>query len=56
MARMMPAYCPDDAPPGEKAVYAELQSSDDTGDWIVLHSLGIADHIRQVAAERMAAA
>lgn len=51
MARMMPAYCPDDAPPGEKAVYAELQSSDDTGDWIVLHSLGIADHIRQVAGE-----
>lgn len=48
---MMPAYCPDDAPPGEKAVYAELQRNHDTSDWIVLHSLGIADHIRQVEGE-----
>lgn len=51
MARMMPAYCPQDAPPGEKAVCAELQRSDETSDWIVLHSLGIANHTRQVAGE-----
>lgn len=51
MARMMPAYCPSDAPPGEKAVHAELQRGHDTSDWIVLHSLGIADHIRRVEGE-----
>lgn len=48
---MMPAFCPDDAPPGEKAVYAALQGNNDTTDWIVLHSLGIADHVRQVEGE-----
>lgn len=51
MARMIPAFCPQDAPPGEKSVFAELQRSGDTGDWIVLHSLGIADHVRQVEGE-----
>ncbi len=48
---MMPAYCPGDAPPGEKAVFEGLQKSEGTSDWIVLHSLGIANHIRQVAGE-----
>lgn len=47
----MPAFCPDDAPPGEKAVYAALRDSKDTDDWLVLHSLGIADHVRQVEGE-----
>ena len=51
MARMMPAYCPDDAPPGEKTIYAELQRADASHDWVVLHSLGIANHIRQVEGE-----
>ncbi|MGL5824427.1 MAG: NERD domain-containing protein [Nocardioides sp.] len=48
---MMPAFCPDDAPPGEKAVYAALRDSEDTEDWLVLHSLGIADHFCQVEGE-----
>lgn len=51
MARMMPGYCPDTAPPGEKALHAALSSSPDTEGWIVLHSLGIADHVRQVEGE-----
>lgn len=51
MARMMPAFCPDDAPPGEKAVYTALRTSSETSDWIVLHSLGIANHVRQVEGE-----
>lgn len=51
MARMMPGFRPDDAPPGEKAVYAALRDSDDTDEWLVLHSLGIADHVRQVEGE-----
>lgn len=48
---MMPAFCPDDAPPGEKAVYAALRDSEDTDEWLVLHSLSIADHVRQVEGE-----
>ncbi|MFI1459426.1 nuclease-related domain-containing DEAD/DEAH box helicase [Nocardia carnea] len=48
---MMPAFCPDDAPPGEKALYAALQESCDTDGWLVLHSLGIANHVRQVEGE-----
>lgn len=48
---MMPAFCPDDAPPGEKAVYAALRDSMGTDDWVVLHSLGIALHVRQVEGE-----
>jgi hypothetical protein len=48
---MMPAYCPQAAPPGEKALYAALAESVDTHDWIVLHSLGIAEHVRQVEGE-----
>ncbi|SKC61751.1 nuclease-related domain-containing DEAD/DEAH box helicase [Plantibacter cousiniae (nom. nud.)] len=51
MARMMPAYCPVTAPPGEKSLHAVLASSGKTDDWIVLHSLAIADHVRQVEGE-----
>lgn len=51
MARMMPAFCPLSAPPGEKAIYEALQKNTETSDWIVLHSLGIADHTRQVEGE-----
>ncbi len=51
MARMMPAFFPEDAPPGEKALYSALASSSETKHWIVLHSLAIADHVRQVEGE-----
>lgn len=51
MARMMPPYCPADAPPGEHAVFAALASGADTDGWIVLHSLAIASHVRQVEGE-----
>jgi hypothetical protein len=51
MARMMPAFCPQAAPPGEKALYAALAESVDSREWIVLHSMGIADHVRQVEGE-----
>ena len=51
MARMMPAYCPESAPPGEQALYEALAVSPDTEDWLVFHSLAIADHVRQVEGE-----
>lgn len=51
MARMMPPVILDGAPPGEKAVFRALAAAAGTDDWIVLHSLGIADHVRQVEGE-----
>jgi hypothetical protein len=51
VARMMPAFCPDDAPPGEKAVYAALRDANGTDDWSVLHSLGIANPVEKVQGE-----
>ena len=51
MARMMPAFCPDSAPPGERGLYAALATSPSTKGWIILHSLAIADHMRQVEGE-----
>lgn len=51
MARMMPAFCPEGAPPGERALYLALAAGAATENWRVLHSLGIADHVRQVEGE-----
>lgn len=51
MARMIPAYFAESAPPGEKAVFAALRDAPETDNWSVLHSLGIAQHERQVEGE-----
>ncbi len=51
MARMIPPFVPDDAPPGEQAVYRALAGSRDADDWIVLHSLNIAEHVRNPEGE-----
>lgn len=48
---MMPPYCPQSAPPGERELFNALAASTGTDDWIVLHSLAIADHVRQVEGE-----
>lgn len=48
---MIPAFCGEDAPPGEKALFARLATGEATDGWIVLHSLGIASHVRQVEGE-----
>ncbi|GLC84131.1 hypothetical protein MIAR_07190 [Microbacterium arabinogalactanolyticum] len=48
---MIPAYCTESAPPGEKAVFAALRDAAGTEHWTVLHSLGIAQHERQVEGE-----
>ena len=48
---MIPAYFPNDAPPGEKALYQALAESADTNDWTVLHSVGIADHVKNPEGE-----
>lgn len=51
MARMIPAYCAESAPPGERAVFSALRDAPRTDHWTVLHSLGIAQHERQVEGE-----
>lgn len=48
---MMPSYRPESSPPGESALYAALASSTHTDGWTVLHSLAIAEHVRQVEGE-----
>jgi hypothetical protein len=48
---MIPAFFPKEAPPGEKAVYRAFARSEDTDDWVVLHSLGIAEHLKKPQGE-----
>lgn len=51
MAKMYPSTCPHDVPPGEAELFRRLKDDPDTSDWIVLHSLDLARHIRNVAGE-----
>ncbi len=52
MARMYPPYLPEDVrSPGEKAVFYKLRDDPDTEDWIVLHSLFVADHPKRISGE-----
>lgn len=51
MARLIPSIFPEDAPPGEKSVYRVLAEDRTTDDWIVLHSLNIAEHVRKPEGE-----
>ncbi len=46
---MIPPTIGDDAPPGEHAVFAALQQAPD--NWVVFHSLEIAQHVSQVQGE-----
>ncbi len=45
---IIPASCPS---PGEKEIFTRLKDEPGTKDWIALHSLDIAHHLRQVAGE-----
>ncbi len=51
MARMIPPLFPDGSPPGEQSVYRALANDSSTDDWIVLHSLNIAEHVRNPEGE-----
>lgn len=52
MARMIPPTIPAScSSPGEQEIFAKLKQDDATRDWIVLHSLDIAEHLRQVSGE-----
>ncbi|MEU6319201.1 NERD domain-containing protein [Streptomyces sp. NPDC047009] len=53
MARMIPsAFDPEATPsPGEREVFQRLRNDPGTEGWVVLHSLGIANHPRQIQGE-----
>ena len=52
MARMLPAVLGSGVPsPGEREVFRRLANDPSTADWVVLHSLDIAEHRRQVSGE-----
>ncbi|MBB2915584.1 hypothetical protein FHS43_006907 [Streptosporangium becharense] len=51
MARMIPPVIDRGAPPGERRLFERLRSDPGTDGWIVLHSLHIAQHRRQVEGE-----
>ena len=51
MARMIPPYIHQSAPPGERLLFDRLKNDPDTASWVVLHSLGIAWHVERVESE-----
>jgi len=53
MARMIPPQIGlhSDPPPGEEKLFSELRDAAATRDWIVLHSLDVAKHQRQISGE-----
>ena len=46
-----PGFDPDQTSPGEQIVFERLRTDPQTLGWIVLHSLDVPDHRRQVAGE-----
>ena len=50
-ARMLPSFCPSDAPPGEQEVFGMLARDAGATGWIVLHSLDLVDHVRATQGE-----
>ena len=52
MAKMSPPIIPSDTPSySEKEIYSLLQNDPLTHDWIVLHSLDTANHLKNIISE-----
>src|SRR6185437_13784882 len=52
VARMIPPVCPPECKStGEREIFSRLRDDPGTSDWLVLHSLDVAQHLRQVAGE-----
>jgi UvrD-like helicase C-terminal domain/Nuclease-related domain/AAA domain len=52
MARMIPPHYPDDcSSPGEIKLFHQFREAENTEDWVVLHSLWISHHPRQIVGE-----
>lgn len=50
-ARMIPSICPANAPDGERRIFEMLRDDPGASGWIVLHSLDLARHVKQVQGE-----
>src|SRR5438552_8121274 len=50
-ARMLPAFCPAGASPGEQEIFNLLRDDPLAAEWTALHSLDLAEHVRQVQGE-----
>lgn len=50
-ARMIPNSFLPDSPPGERALFERFRSDPACNGWIVLHSLDLARHVKQVSGE-----
>jgi len=48
---MIPDRISQDSSPGERDLFLRLKNSKDTGGWLVLHSLDVAQHRRQISGE-----
>jgi hypothetical protein len=48
---MIPSSYPKDSSPGEREVFRRLQNESESKDWIVLHSLEIARHVKNISGE-----
>lgn len=51
MALMIPSTYPSSTPPGEREVFDRLKSASGAEDWIVLHSLEVANHCKRLCGE-----
>lgn len=52
MARMIPPQIPNDCKsPGEREIFKRLKQDPATSNWIVLHSLDVAEHVTQIWGE-----
>ena len=50
-ARMIPDSFLPDSPPGERAIFERFKSDPACHGWVVLHSLDLARHVKQVSGE-----
>ena len=48
---MIPPTIAQDAPPGEKTLFAALATDPVASNWVVLHSLALSSHVRQTQGE-----
>ena len=52
MARMIPPYISDEVKSrGERQIFDLFQNDPATADWVVLHSLGLSQHIKRLYGE-----
>jgi len=51
MARMIPPVCTDGTPSGERYLFNKLKATQETADWVVLHSLHVRRHLKKIEGE-----